>query len=119
MRRFAGGDFDEMRAKGRHHGTMPVDIFDTQDFPGVFRPEYLHKLALVCFRKTFADLEIRVADICRICTTAQSFEYGFGCCFWVSEKDMLKRNVELNWQDPDGNKVCKARTILSQLEAEL
>ena len=34
-------------------------------------------------------------------------------------EDMLKRNVELNWQGPDGNKVCKARTILSQLEAGL
>ena len=32
---------------------------------------------------------------------------------------MLKRNAELNWQGPDGNKVCKARTILAQLEAGL
>ena len=31
----------------------------------------------------------------------------------------LKRNVEINWQGPDGNKVCKARTILAQLEASL
>jgi chromosomal replication initiator protein len=31
----------------------------------------------------------------------------------------LKRNAELNWQGPDGNKVCKARTILAQLEAGL
>ena len=30
--------------------------------------------------------------------------------------DFLKRNAELNWQGPDGNKVCKARTILAQLE---
>ncbi|MBN1806405.1 MAG: chromosomal replication initiator protein DnaA [Sedimentisphaerales bacterium] len=34
-------------------------------------------------------------------------------------EDMLKRNVELNWQGPAGNKVCKARTIISQLEAGL
>jgi chromosomal replication initiator protein len=31
----------------------------------------------------------------------------------------LKRNAELNWQGPDGNKVCKARTILDELEAVL
>jgi len=31
----------------------------------------------------------------------------------------LKRNGELNWQGPEGNKVCKARTILAQLEAGL
>ena len=30
--------------------------------------------------------------------------------------DFLKRNAELNWQGPEGNKVCKARTILAQLE---
>jgi chromosomal replication initiator protein len=34
-------------------------------------------------------------------------------------EDMLKRNVELNWRGPDGNKLCKARTILAQLEAGL
>jgi chromosomal replication initiator protein len=34
-------------------------------------------------------------------------------------EDMLKRNVEINWQGPDGNKVCRARTILAQLEAGL
>ena len=34
-------------------------------------------------------------------------------------EDMLKRNAECNWQGPDGNKVCKARTILAQLEAGL
>ncbi len=34
-------------------------------------------------------------------------------------EDFLKRNAELNWQGPDGNKVCKARTILAQLEAGL
>ena len=34
-------------------------------------------------------------------------------------EDMLKRNAEFNWQGPDGNKVCKARTILAQLEAGL
>jgi chromosomal replication initiator protein len=33
--------------------------------------------------------------------------------------DFLKRNVELNWNGPAGNKVCKARTILAQLEAGL
>ncbi len=31
----------------------------------------------------------------------------------------LKRNAELNWQGPDGNKISKARTILTQLEAGL
>ena len=31
----------------------------------------------------------------------------------------LKRNAELNWQGPDGNKICKARTILTELEAGL
>jgi chromosomal replication initiator protein len=31
----------------------------------------------------------------------------------------LKRNAELNWHGPAGNKVCKARTILAQLEAGL
>ncbi len=31
----------------------------------------------------------------------------------------LKRNAELNWQGPAGNKVCKAKTILAQLEAGL
>ncbi len=34
-------------------------------------------------------------------------------------EDMLKRNAEFNWQGPAGNKVCKARTILAQLEAGL
>jgi chromosomal replication initiator protein len=34
-------------------------------------------------------------------------------------EDMLKQNAELNWQGPAGNKVCKARTILTQLEAGL
>jgi chromosomal replication initiator protein len=34
-------------------------------------------------------------------------------------EDMLKRNVELNWRGPAGNKVCKAKTILAQLETEL
>ena len=32
---------------------------------------------------------------------------------------MLKRNAECNWQGPAGNKICKARTILDQLEAGL
>jgi chromosomal replication initiator protein len=34
-------------------------------------------------------------------------------------EDMLKRNVELNWRGPAGNKVCKAKTILAQIETEL
>lgn len=34
-------------------------------------------------------------------------------------EDMLKQNAELNWQGPAGNKICKARTILAQLEAGL
>jgi len=34
-------------------------------------------------------------------------------------EEILKRNAELHWQGPDGNKVCKARTILAQLEASI
>ena len=34
-------------------------------------------------------------------------------------EEMLKRNAEIHWQGPDGNKVCKARTIITQLEASL
>jgi chromosomal replication initiator protein len=32
-------------------------------------------------------------------------------------EEMLKKNAELHWQGLAGNKVCKARTILTQLEA--
>jgi chromosomal replication initiator protein len=32
-------------------------------------------------------------------------------------EEMLKKNAELHWQGLVGNKVCKARTILTQLEA--
>jgi len=32
-------------------------------------------------------------------------------------EDLLKRNAELHWQGPTGNKVAKARTILADLEA--
>jgi chromosomal replication initiator protein len=31
-------------------------------------------------------------------------------------EEQLKQNAELHWKGPAGNKVCKARTILSQLE---
>jgi len=31
-------------------------------------------------------------------------------------EEQLKKNAELHWQGPAGNKVCKARTILAQLE---
>jgi len=34
-------------------------------------------------------------------------------------EDMLKKNAELHWQGHAGNKVCKARTILAQLEDSL
>ncbi len=34
-------------------------------------------------------------------------------------EEMLKRNAEIHWQGPDGNKVCKARTIITHLEASL
>jgi len=34
-------------------------------------------------------------------------------------EDMLKKNAELHWQGHAGNKVCKARTILEQLEESL
>ncbi len=30
--------------------------------------------------------------------------------------ELLKKNAELHWQGPAGNKVCKTRTILAQLE---
>jgi chromosomal replication initiator protein len=36
-------------------------------------------------------------------------------CKKIEEK--LKKNAELHWQGLAGNKVCKARTILAQLEA--
>ena len=32
-------------------------------------------------------------------------------------EDLLKRNAELNWQGPTGNKIAKAKTILAELEA--
>ncbi|MBN2269405.1 MAG: chromosomal replication initiator protein DnaA [Sedimentisphaerales bacterium] len=32
-------------------------------------------------------------------------------------EDLLKRNAELNWQGPTGNKIAKAKTILADLEA--
>ncbi len=32
-------------------------------------------------------------------------------------EELLKKNAELHWQGPTGNKVCKARTIITQLEA--
>ncbi len=32
-------------------------------------------------------------------------------------EELLKKNAELHWQGPAGNKVCKARAILTQLEA--
>ena len=31
-------------------------------------------------------------------------------------EEQLKKNAELHWQGPAGNKVCKAKTILAQLE---
>jgi chromosomal replication initiator protein len=34
-------------------------------------------------------------------------------------EDNLKRNVQLNWQSPAGNKVSKARTILAKLEQSI
>jgi chromosomal replication initiator protein len=34
-------------------------------------------------------------------------------------EEQLKRNAEIHWQGPAGNKVCKAKTILAQLEASL
>jgi len=34
-------------------------------------------------------------------------------------EELLKKNAELHWQGPAGNKVCKARTILTQLEDSL
>ncbi len=34
-------------------------------------------------------------------------------------EEMLKKNAELHWQGPAGNKVSKAKTILTQLEAGL
>ena len=32
-------------------------------------------------------------------------------------EDLVKRNAELNWQGPTGNKIAKAKTILAELEA--
>ena len=32
-------------------------------------------------------------------------------------EDLLKRNAEIHWQGPTGNKVVKARTVLAELEA--
>jgi chromosomal replication initiator protein len=34
-------------------------------------------------------------------------------------EEQLKKNAEIHWQGPAGNKVCKAKTILAQLEASL
>jgi chromosomal replication initiator protein len=34
-------------------------------------------------------------------------------------EELLKKNAELHWQGLAGNKVCKARTILTQLEASI
>ncbi len=34
-------------------------------------------------------------------------------------EELLKKNAELHWQGLAGNKVCKARTILTQLEAAI
>ena len=34
-------------------------------------------------------------------------------------EDLLKRNAELNWQGPAGNKIAKAKTILAELEASI
>jgi len=34
-------------------------------------------------------------------------------------EEQLKKNAEFHWQGPIGNKICKARTILTQLEASL
>jgi len=34
-------------------------------------------------------------------------------------EELLKQNAELHWQGLAGNKVCKARTILTQLEASI
>ncbi len=34
-------------------------------------------------------------------------------------EELIKQNAELHWQGVAGNKVCKARTVLSQLEAGL
>jgi hypothetical protein len=31
-------------------------------------------------------------------------------------EELLKKNAELHWQGHTGNKVCKTRTILAQLE---
>jgi hypothetical protein len=34
-------------------------------------------------------------------------------------EDLLKRDVEIYWNGPAGNKVSKARTVLSKLEQSL
>jgi hypothetical protein len=34
-------------------------------------------------------------------------------------EDLITRNAELRWQGPAGNKVCKAKTTLTNLEAAL
>jgi chromosomal replication initiator protein len=34
-------------------------------------------------------------------------------------EDLVKRNAELRWHGPAGNKICKAKTILTNLEAAL
>ena len=34
-------------------------------------------------------------------------------------EDLVKKNAEIHWQGPAGNKIAKAKTILSQLEASI
>ncbi len=34
-------------------------------------------------------------------------------------EDQIKRNVELNWQSPAGNKIAKTKTILTHLEESI
>ncbi len=34
-------------------------------------------------------------------------------------EDQIKRNVELNWASPAGNKIARAKTILANLEESI
>jgi hypothetical protein len=34
-------------------------------------------------------------------------------------EDLLKRNADINWQGPAGNKIAKAKPVLEQLEASI
>lgn len=34
-------------------------------------------------------------------------------------EDMVERNIDLNWQSPSGNKISKAKTVISQLEKSI